>query len=560
MKSTLLLILMTIGIHQYIMAGKYTDLVRSYYTSVDAGNFEAVAGYLSADFKAYLPFNAEPYNAESFRELLKVLKTGFPDMRHTVLETSESKGTCALKGTLDATNTGSLFGNPPTGNTVHIAYQAFFRFNNDRKISQVDVQYDVSAFNAQLMEGIPAMNKAGELVNTFFRLGGNGHDLNFLHDILATNFTSNSFPVQNATKAQFIDGMKAFLKAFPDITVMVNNQHFEGNKVFTYGYWTATHKGEFMGMAPTGKKLKVEFMDIWTEENGQLVRNEVVMDIAGLQQQLGDPMAAMKANNVTTVKSIFAAFEKGDIPSVLAKLSNNIVWTDAGTGVDRLYTGVRRGKEAVGEFFTALNELLITEKFMVNNYIADGNKVVANGFYGGKTKVNGRPVFTDFSMTFEFDDNGKVVKHHLYLDTDNISKALAGSTNNIALARMAYENFLAGDIDGILQGLSEDITWVHAGDPSKLPFAGTFKGKDQVMKFFQAIGNSVEVLKFEPYDFKQSGNAVTNKIRISGKVLKTGVVVNNMTSIKWTFDNQGKVVKWEASGDMRELEAALTKG
>jgi ketosteroid isomerase-like protein len=409
------------------------------------------------------------------------------------------------------------------------------------------------------MEGIPAMNKAGELVNTFFGLGGNtGHDLNFLHDILATNFTSNSFPVQNATKAQFIDGMKAFLKAFPDITVTVNNQHFEGNKVFTYGYWTATHKGEFMGMAPTGKKLKVEFMDIWTEEDGKLVRNEVVMDIAGLQQQLGDPMAAAKERNVNAVKAIYSAFEKGDIPTVLAKLSDNVVWTDAGTGVDRLYTGVRRGKPSVGDFFAALNDLVITEKFVVHDYVADGNKVVATGFYGGKVKANGKPVASDFSMVWEFDDKGMVVRHHLYLDTDNVSKALAGVNNHVATTRMAYESFLAGDVNGILQGLSDNIVWVHAGDPGKLPFAGTFKGKDQVMKFFQAIGNSVEVLKFEPYDFKQSGNAVTNKIRISGKVLKTGVVVNNMTSIKWTFDNQGKVVKWEASGDMRELEAALS--
>ncbi len=74
----------------------------------------------------------------------------------------------------------------------------------------------------------------------------------------------------------------AWYAAFPDIKVTVNEQFEKGDRVFCYGTWTPTHKGAFQGIAPTNKKVKVEFMDIWREEGGKLRENWVVMDTMGL--------------------------------------------------------------------------------------------------------------------------------------------------------------------------------------------------------------------------------------------------------------------------------------
>jgi predicted ester cyclase len=57
--------------------------------------------------------------------------------------------------------------------------------------------------------------------------------------------------------------------------------------VFSYFTWTGTHSGTFNGIAATNKQVSVDGMDIWREQDGQLIENWVVMDIMGLMMQLG---------------------------------------------------------------------------------------------------------------------------------------------------------------------------------------------------------------------------------------------------------------------------------
>lgn len=560
MKNVLFLTVFLVSVgYQVGHAGKYSELIKEFYAAVDAGNFDKASSYLSPDLKVYMPFSSEPYNKESYRQLGMGFKQGFPDMQHVILEATESKGVCAFKAWLSGTNTGQLQGNPPTRNHVELPFIGYIRFNSDKKFEEVSVQFDVAAFNAQLMQGVVAgPNKAGELANRFFNDIVDGqHKWEILNDILASEFTSSAFPVPNATREQFIGGIKALLAGYPDIRSTIVSQHFQGNKVISHGYWEGTNTGSFMGIPATGKKVRVEYMDIWIENGGKLVRNEVVMDIAGLQAQLGDPQAKVKERNITTVKNIYAAFAKKDIPAILMLLSDEIVWTDGGTAVSNLHTGIRRGKPAVRNFFETLNKTIEVVDFKVFDYTATANKVIATGHYKGIAIATKKPVSTDFAMIWDFDEEGKVLKHHIYIDSDNVSKALAGINNHIATARMAYEDFLAVNVTGILSILSDQIVWNHGGDPGKVPFAGSYRGKEGVGRFLQIVGSQVEIMTFEPFDFAQSGNVVTNKIHIVGKVVSTGVIYEHTISIKWTFDNHGKALQWDATGDMRMPENAF---
>ena len=130
-------------------------------------------------------------------------------------------------------------------------------------------------------------NKAMMLANRFFNEVASKQDV-LLEEILHPKFRSHQFPAPpGSDKAGFIAGMKGLLSAFPDIKITVHQQYAKGDKVFTYAEWTATHTGTFQGVAPTNKKVKVEFMDIWREEGGKLRENWVVMDIMGLMIQLG---------------------------------------------------------------------------------------------------------------------------------------------------------------------------------------------------------------------------------------------------------------------------------
>jgi steroid delta-isomerase-like uncharacterized protein len=109
-----------------------------------------------------------------------------------------------------------------------------------------------------------------------------------LNEILGDDFVSHHFPEPGMNdKTKFIAAMRMLLKSFPDIHIVRNEQYEKDDRVFTYAYWEGTHKEAFMGIPPTGKKVHVEYMDIWRVKDGKIRENWVVMDILGLLIQLG---------------------------------------------------------------------------------------------------------------------------------------------------------------------------------------------------------------------------------------------------------------------------------
>lgn len=130
-------------------------------------------------------------------------------------------------------------------------------------------------------------SNAKELANRFYNDSINQHNTQVLDEIMAPNFKSNDFPQPDANKEVFAMGMKALFNAFPNMKCVVEDQAVSGNKVFTRGYWSGKHTGEFQGIPATNKDVQVKFQDVWKEENGKLVENWVTMDILSLMQQLG---------------------------------------------------------------------------------------------------------------------------------------------------------------------------------------------------------------------------------------------------------------------------------
>jgi steroid delta-isomerase-like uncharacterized protein len=75
-------------------------------------------------------------------------------------------------------------------------------------------------------------------------------------------------------------------RAFPDLQITIDDLIAEGDKVVTR--WTAlgTHKGEFAGIPPTGKRGVVTGIDINRIVDGKLVECWTNSDDLGLLQQL----------------------------------------------------------------------------------------------------------------------------------------------------------------------------------------------------------------------------------------------------------------------------------
>jgi predicted ester cyclase len=78
-----------------------------------------------------------------------------------------------------------------------------------------------------------------------------------------------------------------FLKAFPDISYTIEDMVAEGDKVAYRASFKATHQGEFLGIAPTGKKVEISYMAILKIVGGKGVEYWTSVDVSRLIKQLG---------------------------------------------------------------------------------------------------------------------------------------------------------------------------------------------------------------------------------------------------------------------------------
>ena len=75
--------------------------------------------------------------------------------------------------------------------------------------------------------------------------------------------------------------------AFPDLEVTIEDQIVDGDKVVTRLTLSGTHKGDYRGIAATGKRVSWSQIAIARIENGKIVESWRIPDRLGLRQQLG---------------------------------------------------------------------------------------------------------------------------------------------------------------------------------------------------------------------------------------------------------------------------------
>jgi steroid delta-isomerase-like uncharacterized protein len=78
-----------------------------------------------------------------------------------------------------------------------------------------------------------------------------------------------------------------FAEAFPDLRLTVEDVVSEGEKVAARVAFRGTHRGEFQGIAPTGKELAFSSMEFNRVVGGKVEEHWVELDLLGLMQQLG---------------------------------------------------------------------------------------------------------------------------------------------------------------------------------------------------------------------------------------------------------------------------------
>lgn len=75
--------------------------------------------------------------------------------------------------------------------------------------------------------------------------------------------------------------------AFADRSYNTEKLIAQGDWAAAFGHIEGTHAGPFMGIAPTGRRVVIPYMDFWRVEDGRIRDNPVFVDFAAVLAQLG---------------------------------------------------------------------------------------------------------------------------------------------------------------------------------------------------------------------------------------------------------------------------------
>lgn len=127
--------------------------------------------------------------------------------------------------------------------------------------------------------------------------------------------------------------------------------------------------------------------------------------------------------------------------------------------------------------------------------------------------------------------------------------------SNVQVVKGAYDDFLAGNIAGVLNRFGSDFTFVVPGAP-EIPYAGTKRNQQELAGFFEQLGQTVTFSLFEPREYIADGDRVVAIGRYAGSVKQSGRPFTGDWAMAWTI-RDGKVVEFREYSDPVELRAGF---
>ncbi len=125
---------------------------------------------------------------------------------------------------------------------------------------------------------------------------------------------------------------------------------------------------------------------------------------------------------ISVVKALYAAFDRGDLKTVVSLVAKNVVWIQYGPSRLLPFAGVFHGRSGVAYFFKLVDQNLKDVHAGQREYIVSGNRVIVPGWEdsvvrstGGHYHVNNVHIFTVV--------NGKITRFEEYIDNADIAAA-----------------------------------------------------------------------------------------------------------------------------------------
>ena len=126
---------------------------------------------------------------------------------------------------------------------------------------------------------------------------------------------------------------------------------------------------------------------------------------------------------------------------------------------------------------------------------------------------------------------------------------------NVQKVQAMYAAYHAGDVDAILNALTEDVEWIFP-ENREIPYARVYRGRTDVREFFTGHASNVEVEKFEAQQYIAQGDQVVVLGIEAGRAKSTGKRYQEQWAMVFTFRGR-QVARWQAYEDTAAVAAAF---
>lgn len=130
--------------------------------------------------------------------------------------------------------------------------------------------------------------------------------------------------------------------------------------------------------------------------------------------------------NVALIQSVYDAFKRGDLPFILARLTEDVDWTLEGPSIVP-YTGKRKGIAQVKEFFESLAATQTNMQLTMGPLMAQGDQVSGLGRFAATVVATGRSFDSPVGHFFTVRD-GKISAFVDLLDTSAMADAFQSAS------------------------------------------------------------------------------------------------------------------------------------
>ena len=137
----------------------------------------------------------------------------------------------------------------------------------------------------------------------------------------------------------------------------------------------------------------------------------------------------MSTDNISVVRGIYEAFQRGDIDAVLSSLAPTVSWYSPG-GPEVPWAGARQGRQQVGQFFAQLDAALEFLDFAPERFVASGDTVIVIGRDRIRVKATGDVLDEQWAHVMEVRD-GQVADFREIIDTAALVAALARTSARV---------------------------------------------------------------------------------------------------------------------------------